>query len=395
MAHTSHPLLRDRQGGQAPVSDSELLFDLIYVFSVTQLSHYLLHYLSWEGLGQAVILWFAVWLAWQHTVWVTNWFDPATRSIRMLLFVLMILGLVMAAAIPGAYAGRGLTFAGAYVAMQVGRTAVILILLDKRHLLTPNFRRMLGWFGISAAGWLAGAFSEDTARWMWWLAAAAIDYTSPMFGFWLPGLGRSVSRKEWTVEGEHLAERSRLFVIIAFGETILMTGSSFSELDAWSGPVIATTLLSFICSLAMWWVYFDIAGEAGSLKIKKTSDPGLLGLKYQSVHVVLVGSLIGCAVGDELAIRHPFDRPTVPVLLTMVGAPMIYLASNVVYKWLISKQIAWSHLGAMGLLGVLFFVSSRFTLLGLNGCVTLVFIGVVVYETIRFRHPDIEEIVGD
>lgn len=395
MAHISHPLLRDRHGGQAPVSDSELLFDLIYVFSVTQLSHYLLHHLSWDGLGQAVILWFAVWMAWQHTVWVTNWFDPGTRSIRILLFVLMILGLVMAAAIPGAYAGRALIFAGAYVAMQVGRTSVILVLLDKRHLLTANFRRMLGWFGISAVGWAAGAWSEDTARWLWWLAAVAIDYTSPMFGFWLPGLGRSVSRKEWTVEGEHLAERSRLFVIIAFGETILMTGSSFSDLDRWSGPVIATTLLSFVCSLAMWWVYFDIAGEAGSLKIKKTSDPGLLGLKYHSIHVVLVGSLIGCAVGDELAIRHPFDQPTLPVQLTMVGAPMVYLASNVVYKWLISKQVAWSHLGAIGLLGVLFFVSSGFTLLGLNAWVTLVFIGVVVYETIRFRHPDIEEIVGE
>ncbi len=395
MSPTSHSLLRDWREEKAPVSDAELLFDLIYVFSVTQLSHYLLHHLNWAGLGQAVILWFAVWLAWQHTAWVTNWFDPRLRPIRILLFVLMILGLLMAAAIPEAYAGRGLIFAASYVTMQVGRTLVIVILLDKQHLLAANFRRMLGWFCISAIFWFTGAFREGTGRWMCWLAAVVLDYTSPMFGFWLPGLGRSVSRKEWTVEGEHLAERSRLFVIIAFGETILMTGSSFSELETWNAPVIGTTLLSFVSSLAMWWVYFDIGSEAGSLKIKKTADPGLLGLKYHSIHVVLVGSLIGCAVGDELAIQHPFAHPSVPVLLTMVGAPMVYLASNVVYKWLISKKIAWSHLGAIFLLGIAALFSSGLTLLGLNGWVTLIFVGVVIVETIRFRHPDMETIVEE
>lgn len=395
MADTSRSLLRDRREERAAVSDSELLFDLVYVFSVTQLSHYLLNNLSWAGLGQAVILWFAVWLAWQHTAWVTNWFDPETRAIRILLFVLMILGLVMAAAIPEAYTMRGLIFAGAYVTMQLGRTLVILVLLDKQHLLTANFRRILGWFCITAVFWLTGAFLEGTGRQLCWLAGVVLDYTSPMFGFWLPGLGRSVSDKEWTIEGQHLAERSRLFVIIAFGETILMTGSSFSDLDRWSAPLIATALLSFVSSLAMWWVYFDIGSEAGSLKIKKTSDPELLGLKYHAIHVVLVGSLIGCAVGDELAIRHPFDRPTVAALFTIVGGPVVYLASNVVYKWLISKKVAWSHLAAIFLLGVLFFCSSRWTLLGLNGSVTLIFVGVVIFETIRFRHRDMEAIVEE
>ncbi len=38
----SQNLLRVRDGQGASVSFSELLFDLIYVFAVTQLSHYLL-----------------------------------------------------------------------------------------------------------------------------------------------------------------------------------------------------------------------------------------------------------------------------------------------------------------------------------------------------------------
>lgn len=117
MYHVADKYLRDRREGRAPVSDSELLFDLIYVFSVTQLSHYLLHHLGWLGLVQETALWFAVWLAWQHTAWVTNWFDPETRTIRLLLFVLMILGLFMAASIPEAYGSRGTIFASAYVAI--------------------------------------------------------------------------------------------------------------------------------------------------------------------------------------------------------------------------------------------------------------------------------------
>ena len=61
--------------------------DLIYVFSVTQLSHYLLHNLTWAGLLKETILWFAVWMLWQHTIWVTNRFNSDTRPIRILLFI--------------------------------------------------------------------------------------------------------------------------------------------------------------------------------------------------------------------------------------------------------------------------------------------------------------------
>lgn len=85
MSHSLHSLLRKRDTEIASVSYSELLFDLIYVFSVTQLSHYLLHHLDWMGLLQETILWFAVWMLWQHTIWVTNWFNPDARPIRILL----------------------------------------------------------------------------------------------------------------------------------------------------------------------------------------------------------------------------------------------------------------------------------------------------------------------
>lgn len=383
MSQSSHPLMRDRNEERASVSNSELLFDLIYVFAVTQLSHFLLHHLDLQGYLQGIILWFAVWLAWQHTAWVTNWFDPETRAIRLLLFVLMLIGLVMASAIPEAYTARGLVFAACYVAIQLGRTLVVVFLLDKRHHLTPNFLRILGWFGISAVFWIAGALNEGYIRVALWLMGVLCDYTSPMFGFYLPGLGRSDSSKEWTVEGQHLAERIQLFVIIAFGETIMMTGASLSDIEEWNSTTIYSAIVSFTNSLAMWWIYFDVSSEAGSRKMKRISNPGLLGLKFHSIHVVLVGALIICAVGDELVINHPLRDITPGGIFAMIGGPIIYLLSNGVYKWITCRMISWSHLVAVVLLALLFPFAYNFTPLQLNSVTALIFIVVVVYETIK------------
>lgn len=110
----SHQLLRKRSEHNASVSYSELLFDLIYVFAVTQLSHYLLHHLNFQGVVETTILWFGVWLVWQHTTWVTNWFNPDTRSIRLLLFGVVLVSLMMAASLPKAFGDRGLIFAICY-----------------------------------------------------------------------------------------------------------------------------------------------------------------------------------------------------------------------------------------------------------------------------------------
>lgn len=385
MAHPSHKLLRNRDEERASVSFSELLFDLIYVFAVTQLSHYLLHHLSWLGFLQEMILWFAVWLAWQHTTWVTNWFDPETRSIRILLFVLMIIGMIMAAAIPEAYNGRGYIFAFCYVAIQLGRTISIVSILDKHHHLSLNFKRILGWFCITAVFWIAGAFNEGWPRIILWLIGVLCDYTSPMFGFYLPFLGSSDKCREWTIEGQHLAERSQLFVIIAFGETILMTGASLSEMSRWTAPIMGSALISFIGSLAMWWIYFDVSSEAGSERMKKTSNPGLLGLKFHSIHVILVGALIICAVGDELTVAYPLEMVTKSALLTMLLGPVTYLASNSVYKWFTCKVIAWSHLIAIAAMMLLIPFAHHFTLLQLNATVTSMFILIVIYETMEDR----------
>ncbi len=381
MFYSPHPLLRKRETETATVSYSELLFDLIYVFSVTQLSHYLLHNLTWIGLLKETILWFAVWMLWQHTIWVTNWFDPDTRPIRILLFVSMLIGLVMSAAIPYAFTYRGLIFAVCYVLIQAGRTLYIILVLGGHHL-SANFKRIMGWFCISAVFWITGAILEGEWQIILWIIAAVCDYTAPMHGFALPRLGRSDSSKEWTIEGHHLVERCQLFVIIAFGETLLMTGASLSDIEEWTPLVITSAVVSFIGSLAMWWVYFDVSSEAGSRKIQQVKDPGKLGLIYNAIHIVLVGALIICAVGDELIVAHPNREMGTEVVFVLIIGPVIYLLANSIYKYVTCRMVPLSHLIAVGVLLLLILWPYHVSLLLLNVLITSVFVFVIVFDII-------------
>lgn len=379
----SHRLMRRREGHDGSVSFSELLFDLIYVFAVTQLSHYFLHHLDFSGFVETTILWFGIWLVWQHTTWVTNWFNPDKRPIRLLLFGLMILSLFMTSALSEAFDDKGLIFAGCYVTIQVGRTLVILFLLGNKHLISNNFKRILGWMCISGVFWIAGAFQDSHIRIYIWTIAVLVDYTAPMFGFYLPGLGRSDSRKEWTIDGHHLVERCQLFVIIAFGETILMTGASLSEIEIWTTEKVVAALASFIGSLAMWWVYFDVSSEAASHKIQKTANPGLLGFKYHAIHVILVGAIIICAVGDEFVVSEPAGELTPMLLFVLIFGPVIYLLTNILFKWITFRSIPLSHIIAISFLLILALFSYELDILIINTIVVVIFILVGILELIN------------
>ena len=80
--------LRRPAGGTARVTNVELFFDLVYVFAVTQLSHYLLHHSTAAGALQAGLLLVMIWLVWAYTTWVTNWLDPERMAVRLLLVAL-------------------------------------------------------------------------------------------------------------------------------------------------------------------------------------------------------------------------------------------------------------------------------------------------------------------
>lgn len=374
-----HPLLRHRDGHHARVTYEELFFDLVYVFAVTQLSHELLHNLTAFGVVETLILWFAVWLGWQYTCWVTNWFDPETPRIRGMMFATMLLGLVMAASIPMAFSDRGLMFAGAYVAMQVGRTAFIALQLPARHPLAPNYRRMLGWVSISAVFWIAGALAQHEKRALLWLVAVLCEYVSPMFGFVLPGMGRSRTQ-EWTIEGGHLAERCQLFVIVALGETVLASGATLADAISWDVPVVLALLATFVGTLAMWWLYFGTSSKDATAAITRSDDPGRIGAYFHYIHAILIAGVVASAVGNDLVLAHPHAYPATAQVAVLLAGPAIYLLGSAIYKRVVYGALPVSHLAGVLMLVALVPVAFIADLLVLGWLTTVVVLVVSFWE---------------
>lgn len=337
-------LLRERvKGEHARVGFVELFFDLVFVFAITQISHALLAHLTWEGAIQAAMLLAAVWWAWIYTSWVTNWLDPEAGPVQVALFVLMGIGLVMSAALPHAFGETGWAFGIAFALIQVGRTLFMLWASREDAKLVRNFQRILVWLILSAVFWISGGFAAPEHRMLLWLAALAIEYVSPAAYFWVPGLGRART-EDWTIEGGHMAERVGLFIIICLGETLLVSGATFAELE-WSGPVIAAFVSAVLSTVAMWVLYFGEAHEAASHAISHSEDPGSIARRaYTYSPILVIAGIIVVAVSDELVLAHPGGHVSHAAALTLLGGPILFLAGTAVATWAVWKKITWTRL---------------------------------------------------
>jgi low temperature requirement protein LtrA len=383
-ARTSH--LRTRHGHEHHrVTFLELFFDLVFVFAVTQLSHGLLEHLTPLGVLQTVILLLAVWWTWIDTAWITNWLDPDKPAVRVLLFALMLAGLVLSASIPKAFGERALMFALAYVAMLALRDMFMLWALHRHDAGNHrNFARISIWHMVTVPFWVAGALSEGPLRMVLWAAAVTFETIGPIAGFWVPILGRSTTA-DWNIEGAHMAERCGLFIIIALGESVLITGQTFAGLT-WNSASVAAFLVAFLGSVAMWMVYFNIGAERSSKLAASSDDPGRIGRNgYTYLHILIVAGIIVAAVGDELVLHHPGGHTDVKTAAVIIGGPALYLLGNTLFKRLSAPYFPLSHLIGLGLLVLLIPAAIVAPPLLLSALTTAVLIVVVAWEWISLR----------
>lgn len=380
-------LLRPRSDEQqSKVTNIELFFDLVFVYAVTQLSHTLLHQLDAVGALQVLLLFLAVWWVWIFTGWVTNWLDPERPAVRLALLALMLAGLLLSIALPQAFAERGMLFAGAYVFMQVSRTLFVLWAIgDASPANTRNFQRIAVWLVISGTLWLIGGWHEGLWRGGFWVAALAIEYVGPAVTFHVPGLGHS-STEDWDIDGGHLAERCSQFVIIALGESVVVTGSSYAETLREPQALLAF-LSAFIGSVAMWWIYFDIGAERGSRSIKQADDPGRSArLAYTYLHLLIVAGIIVSAVADELTLRGGKPGSGWVETAVLLGGPALYLLGNALFKKAVNAtHLPLSHLVGLALLALLAATHAHWSLVGLGVATTVVLLIVAFWEMRALR----------
>jgi low temperature requirement protein LtrA len=374
-------LLRIKTGkGHHRVSFVELFFDLVFVFAVTQLSHRLIEHFTVLGAAETLLLTLAVWWVWMYTAWWTNWLDPERRPVCFALLAMMLAGIILSSSIPKAFEGRGLAFAGAYTAIQLGRTGFFLWAARGHDRLLTNFQRIFAWLALSAVFWIAGALRDGHERLLLWALAFGLEFLSPAVGFWTPGLGCSTT-EDWDVEGGHMAERSALFIIIALGESILVTGATFADL-AWTTATVAAFVVSFAGSLTMWWLYFDVVAESGNRTIAASSDPGRVArLSYTYIHLLLVAGIILAAVADEFVLAHPTGHADAKTAIAIIGSAALYLLGHALFAWSIAGRVpAPSIAGIVAVLSLTAIAAAAAPVV-LSAVVTAVLIVVAVVET--------------
>lgn len=160
------------------VSTLELFFDLVFVFTITQLTAVLADGPTWGGVGQVLLLFGLIWWIYGGYAWLTNAVVPDSRVRSLLLLVGMAGFLVMALAIPGSFGDDGLAFGFGYLVVVLVHTGLFLQASDER---AARGIRGVAPFNVGAALLVIGAsFAGDATRYALW-----------------PSRSRCSSRRRW------------------------------------------------------------------------------------------------------------------------------------------------------------------------------------------------------
>jgi low temperature requirement protein LtrA len=250
--------------------------------------------------------------------------------------------------------------------------------------LRRNFQRILVWVAAPAPFWLLGALLPPGARLVFWAIAVAIWVAGPILRFQVPRLGAS-STQDWNVDGAHLAERCALFIIIALGEGILITGATSATLPA-TAANLGAFAVAFLGSIAMWWVYFHIGEGRGARLITTHDDPGRIArVGYTYLHAPIVGGIVLAAVGDDILMKHATDAAGMKEVAALVGGPALYLAGLAAFKRLSLGNLPLSHLAGLVLLGLLAMLAGGMPMLALAAAAAAVLVLVAAWEHVSLR----------
>ena len=308
----------------APVTTLELFFDLVFVFVVTQLTDLVLTSDDWRGYLQALVMLWVIWWMYDGFAWLSNNVGPTTTSTRVPMLAGMAGFLVIAIAVPGAFTEDRWLFAAAYLVTglvhgfsflrsSLGESASAILAIAPINL------------GIVAGLFLAAALPDEW-RWLGWALSALLPFVSMM--------RRTESR--FTIRPAHFAERHRLMLIIALGESILAIGRSAQGHLLEPGFLVAVLLAMVLIGL-LWWVHF--ADDASLERVEEVVErpEGMTGrtalTSFSLGYFVLVAGLILVAAGVHEAVHDPGHPLTWRFALTMSAGAATYLVGNVFYLW--------------------------------------------------------------
>ncbi len=320
-----------------------------------------------------------MWWAWIYTTWMANWFDPGSPSVRAVLTGVMLASLLMAAALPGAFGEDGALFAISYVVLQVGRNAAAASLLGRDHPLRDVFERLVGWSAASGVLWLAGAALPGDRRLLLWIPAVVLDLCAPFAGYWLPRRGHMIT-SQYDIEAGHFTDRCQGFIIIALGESIVVTGATAADAGL-SSTVVLCLGIAFVETAALWWLYFGAVAERSRQIMSSCEDPGRLARDaYTYLHAPIVAGIIAVAVGDDLLIGDPGGALHGVGLAMVLGGPALYLLGESLFRLRVTGAANAKRLAVAAILVALVPFGSQVSALALSATVAALLSALAVWE---------------
>jgi low temperature requirement protein LtrA len=318
MADTEAPQGDD----QVRVSSIELFFDLVFVFTITQLTAVLAQHPDGESLGQILLMLSSIWWMYAAFAWLTNAVPPVRTALRLPLMAGMAAFFAISLTIPTAFSGDGVVFACAYLAVIVIHT--VLYMQSARWSVAGvwSFARMNL---VAAALILAATIVGGGWEYVLWGLAVPIFAITP----WL------VPEEAGWITPSHFVERHGLVVMVALGESVVAVGIGASGLEI-TGEMLAVAVLGLVVSAELWWVYFggdDIEAEGALRRMTPTRrEFYAANVAYYWAHLLILLGIVCDAAALERAIGHAFDPLDFARALALGGGTALYLVGHAFFR---------------------------------------------------------------
>jgi low temperature requirement protein LtrA len=298
------------------VTTLELFFDLVFVFTLTQLTALLSESLSWERLLQSFLIFIILFWMYGGYVWLTNSVPPVTPGRQLLLIAGMSAFLICALAIPNAFQDTGLAFGIGYLIVIIVHSFMYVraVGLKVARFVPMNF---LSAFTVIAAG-----FVDGSARYLLWLVAIAMHVITSFLGTGL----------RFELRVSHFAERHGLLLLVALGESIIAIGAGGTELNL---PFISAAVLGLILTAALWWIYFARDDEVARDAMLARSNPDQLRQALGAYFYAFVPMLFGIillATGIHSSIEHLTSKLDTAHAFVFGGGVGLYLLGTVIFR---------------------------------------------------------------
>ena len=334
-------------------SPIELLWDLVFVFAITQVTALLSRDLGWRGLGRSLLVLALVWWAWSAFVWATNAEDEEAPALRLILLAGMVLIFIAGLAIPRAFDGEAVLFAVTYTGVRLLHLGLY---ADASRRGNASWRAIAGFavtvvvgMALLVAGSLLGGWRRDAL----WAAAVAIDYAGPGW------LTRARLRGLQHVAVAHFAERYGLFVIICLGESVVALGVGAGG-HPLTAEVVAAVALGILITAGLWWTYFGRFASTAEERLRHHADPVLAAADaYSYLHLLLVAGVIIFAVGAKLSIRGVGEPLADAPRLALCGGIALYLLGHAAFRLRLSGALNLAELATAAALLTLFALGAQ------------------------------------